>query len=225
MNILRILAACLLTALSGYLLGSILFGVLISKVLYNDDVRSHGSGNAGMTNVLRTYGKLAAILTTLGDVGKSVAAVRLGRLLFTALLGGQTALDPVCGAYLAAIFCMIGHSRPLFFGFKGGKGVLVGAGAALATEPLVCAVLLGIFLVEFAITRIVSLGSIIIAALYPVATLIHLLAHGADAATVAFSTVCCAIMAAMVIWLHRSNIERLKNGTEYRFGEKKNSSK
>ena len=225
MNILRILAACLLTALSGYLLGSILFGVLISKVLYNDDVRSHGSGNAGMTNVLRTYGKLAAVLTTLGDVGKSVAAVRLGRLLFTALLGGQTALDPVCGAYLAAIFCMIGHSRPLFFGFKGGKGVLVGAGAALATEPLVCAVLLGIFLVEFAITRIVSLGSIIIAALYPVATLINLLAHGADAATVAFSTVCCAIMAAMVIWLHRSNIERLKNGTEYRFGEKKNSSK
>ena len=225
MNILRILAACLLTALSGYLLGSILFGVLISKVLYNDDVRSHGSGNAGMTNVLRTYGKLAAVLTTLGDVGKSVAAVRLGRLLFTALLGGQTALDPVCGAYLAAIFCMIGHSRPLFFGFKGGKGVLVGAGAALATEPLVCAVLLGIFLVEFAITRIVSLGSIIFAALYPVATLIHLLAHGADAATVAFSTVCCAIMAAMVIWLHRSNIERLKNGTEYRFGEKKNSSK
>ena len=225
MNILRILAACLLTALSGYLLGSILFGVLISKVLYNDDVRSHGSGNAGMTNVLRTYGKLAAVLTTLGDVGKSVAAVRLGRLLFTALLGGQTALDPVCGAYLAAIFCMIGHSRPLFFGFKGGKGVLVGAGAALANEPLVCAVLLGIFLVEFAITRIVSLGSIIIAALYPVATLIHLLAHGADAATVAFSTVCCAIMAAMVIWLHRSNIERLKNGTEYRFDEKKNSSK
>ena len=221
MNILRILAACLLTALSGYLLGSILFGVLISKVLYNDDVRSHGSGNAGMTNVLRTYGKLAAVLTTLGDVGKSVAAVRLGRLLFTALLGGQTALDPVCGAYLAAIFCMIGHSRPLFFGFKGGKGVLVGAGAALATEPLVCAVLLGIFLVEFAITRIVSLGSIIIAALYPVATLIHLLAHGADAATIAFSTVCCAIMAAMVIWLHRSNIERLKNGTEYRFGQKK----
>ena len=230
MNILHILAACLLTALSGYLLGSILFGVLISKVLYNDDVRSHGSGNAGMTNVLRTYGKLAAVLTTLGDVGKSVAAVNLGRFIFDALLSGtgaawQNPLDPVCGAYLAAIFCMIGHSRPLFFGFKGGKGVLVGAGAALAIEPLVCAVLLGIFLVEFAITRIVSLGSIIIAALYPVATLINLLAHGADAATVAFSTVCCAIMAAMVIWLHRSNIERLKNGTEYRFGEKKNSSK
>ena len=116
---------------------------------------------------------------------------------------------------------MIGHSRPIFFSFKGGKGVLVGAGAALATEPLVCAALLVIFLIEVAITRIVSLGSIIIAALYPVGTLINLIACGANLPTIVFSTVCCAIMAAMVIWLHRSNIERLKNGTEYRFGEKK----
>ena len=211
----NILLACVLTAAGGYLLGSILFGVLISKVMYNDDVRNHGSGNAGMTNVLRTYGKLPAVFTTIGDVGKSVAAVNLGRFIFGALLSGtgaawQNPLDPVCGAYLAAIFCMIGHSRPIFFGFKGGKGVLVGAGAALATEPLVCAVLLAIFLIEVAVTRIVSLGSIII-----------LIARGANAATIVFSTVCCVIMAAMVIWLHRSNIERLKNGTEYRFGQKK----
>ncbi|MBP7870917.1 MAG: glycerol-3-phosphate acyltransferase, partial [Gemmiger sp.] len=142
--IFNILLACVLTAAGGYLLGSILFGVLISKVMYNDDVRNHGSGNAGMTNVLRTYGKMPAVFTTLGDVGKSVAAVNLGRFIFGALLSGtgaawQNPLDPVCGAYLAAIFCMIGHSRPIFFGFKGGKGVLVGAGAALATEPLVCA--------------------------------------------------------------------------------------
>ena len=224
--IFNILLACVLTAAGGYLLGSILFGVLISKVIYNDDVRNHGSGNAGMTNVLRTYGKMPAVFTTLGDVGKSVAAVNLGRFIFGALLSGtgaawQNPLDPVCGAYLAAIFCMIGHSRPIFFGFKGGKGVLVGAGAALATEPLVCAVLLAIFLIEVAVTRIVSLGSIIIAALYPVGTLINLIARGANAATIVFSTICCVIMAAMVIWLHRSNIERLKNGTEYRFGQKK----
>ena len=157
--IFNIFLACVLTAAGGYLLGSILFGVLISKVMYNDDVRNHGSGNAGMTNVLRTYGKLPAVFTIIGDVGKSVAAVNLGRFIFDALLSGtgaawQNPLDPVCGAYLAAIFCMIGHSRPLFFGFKGGKGVLVGAGSALATEPLVCAVLLGIFLIEVAVTRI-----------------------------------------------------------------------
>ena len=102
-----------------------------------------------------------------------------------------------------------------------GKGVVVGAGAALATEPLVCAVLLAIFLIEVAVTRIVSLGSIIIAALYPVGTLINLIARGANLPTIFFSTICCVIMAAMVIWLHRSNIERLKNGTEYRFGQKK----
>ena len=115
---------------------------------------------------------------------------------------------------------MIGHSRPIFFGFKGGKGVLVGAGAALATEPLVCAVLLGIFLIEVAVTRIVSLGSIIIAALYPVGTLINLIARGANAATIVFSTVCCVIMAAMVIWLHRSNIERLKNAQSTVLGKR-----
>ena len=232
----NILLACVLTAAGGYLLGSILFGVLISKVMYNDDVRNHGSGNAGMTNVLRTYGKLPAVFTTLGDVGKSVAAVNLGRFIFDALLSGtgaawQNPLDPVCGAdagvspylgvYLAAIFAVLGHLYPLYFGFKGGKGVLVGAGAALATEPLVCAVLLAIFLIEVAVTRIVSLGSIIIAALYPVGTLINLIARGANLPTILFSTICCVIMAAMVIWLHRSNIERLKNGTEYRFGQKK----
>ena len=80
--LLNIILACVLTALGGYLLGSILFGVLISKVMYNDDVRDHGSGNAGMTNVLRTYGKLPAVFTTIGDVGKSVAAVNLGRFIF-----------------------------------------------------------------------------------------------------------------------------------------------
>ena len=78
----NILLACVLTAAGGYLLGSILFGVLISKVMYNDDVRNHGSGNAGMTNVLRTYGKLPAVITTIGDVGKSVVAVKLGQFIF-----------------------------------------------------------------------------------------------------------------------------------------------
>ena len=99
--------------------------------------------------------------------------------------------------------------------------MLVGACAALATEPIACLVLLVIFLVEVAITHIVSLGSIIIAALYPVLTLCYWLWKGTDAASLVFITVCCVLMGAYVIWLHRSNIERLKNGTEYRFGQKK----
>lgn len=219
--VLHIVAACVLTALAGYLLGSILFGVLVSKSMFNDDVRTHGSGSAGMTNVLRNYGKLAAAITVLGDVGKSVAAANLGRILFASLIGTDAVLAPVCGAYLAAIFCMIGHSRPLFFGFKGGKCVLVGAGAALSISPLICLVLLGVFFVQFAFSRIVSLGSIMVAALFPVVTFIYWLRLGANLPTLLFSTLCCVIMATMVIWLHRSNIERLKNGTEYRFGSKK----
>ena len=208
------------SAVQAYLLGSIDTGILVSKFLYHDDVRKYGSGAAGMTNMLRTFGKKAAALTAFGDVLKGVLAVCIGRWLFT-LMPESTTLSPYLAVYLAAIFAIIGHLKPLYFGFKGGKGVLVGAGAALATEPLVCAVLLGIFLIEVAATRIVSLGSIIIAALYPVGTLINLIARGANLPTILFSTICCVIMAAMVIWLHRSNIERLKNGTEYRFGQKK----
>lgn len=220
--VLHVIAACVLTALAGYLLGSILFGVLVSKTMYNEDVRDHGSGNAGMTNVLRTYGAVPAVITIIGDVGKSVAATSLGHLLFATLIGPNGALDPICGAYLAAIFCMIGHSRPLYFGFKGGKCVLVGAGAALSISPLVCLILLVVFLVQFAFSRIVSLGSIMVAALFPVVTLVYWVLMGANLPTLIFSTVCCLIMAAMVIWLHRANITRLRNGTEYRFGSKKN---
>lgn len=210
----------LAAAAQAYLLGSVDTGILVSKYLYHDDVRNHGSGAAGMTNMLRTFGKKAAALTAAGDVLKGVAAVCIGRWLF-GFLPADAAVSPYLGVYLTAILAVVGHTKPVYFGFKGGKGVLVGAGAALATEPLVCAMLLVIFLIEVAITRIVSLGSIIIAALYPVGTLINLIACGANLPTIVFSTVCCAIMAAMVIWLHRSNIERLKNGTEYRFGEKK----
>ena len=208
------------TILQAYLLGSVDTGILVSKFVYHDDVRNHGSGAAGMTNMLRTFGKKAAAMTATGDVLKGVLAVCIGRWLFH-MLPADAGVSPYLGVYLAAIFAVLGHLYPLYFGFKGGKGVLVGAGAALATEPLVCAVLLAIFLIEVAVTRIVSLGSIIIAALYPVGTLINLIARGANLPTILFSTICCVIMAAMVIWLHRSNIERLKNGTEYRFGQKK----
>ena len=219
----NILLACVLTAAGGYLLGSILFGVLISKVMYNDDVRNHGSGNAGMTNVLRTYGKLPAVFTTLGDVGKSVAAVNLGRFIFDALLSGtgaawQNPLDPVCGAYLAAIFCMIGHSRPIFFGFKGGKGVLVAAGAILAIQPVLIPFLAVIFLACLLPTGMVSLGSVTMAALYPVLTILYGVFRGYSAADLTVCAIGSVIMAAMVIYMHRSNIQRIREGKEYRFG-------
>lgn len=216
----QILMAGALTALEAYLLCSIIFGVLIGKVFFHDDVRTHGSGSAGMTNMLRNYGAAAGAATAVCDVGKGVAAVWIGKLIFAALAAGS-GLHPICGAYLAGIFAVIGHTKPLFFGFKGGKGVLVGAGCALATEPVVCLILLAIFLVEFCITRIVSLGSIIIAGLYPFATLGYWLWRGVNLPSAVFIGVCTAIMGIMVIYMHRTNIQRLKAGTEYRFGSKK----
>ena len=119
--------AMFVVVLLGYFLGCLNGSVLVSHFIIRDDVRQHGSGNAGMTNVLRTYGKLPAVITTIGDVGKSVVAVKLGQFIFDSLLSGtgadfQPLLQPICGAYLAAIFCMLGHSKPVFFGLRGGKG-------------------------------------------------------------------------------------------------------
>ena len=217
-----LILAILLSAVLSYLLGSFNSSILVVRLLKHKDIRDYGSHNAGLTNTLRCFGKGCAALTLVGDLAKGIIAVLLSRGICELLHTGLTAQNDVHFiGYIAGIFAILGHVFPLYYHFKGGKGVLVGAGAALATEPLVCAVLLAIFLIEVAVTRIVSLGSIIIAALYPVGTLINLIARGANLPTILFSTICCVIMAAMVIWLHRSNIERLKNGTEYRFGQKK----
>ena len=120
-----------LTAAQAYLLGSVDTGILISKFVYHDDVRNHGSGAAGMTNMLRTFGKKAAALTAAGDVLKGVAAVCIGRWLFR-FLPADTGISAWLGVYLAAILAVVGHLKPLYFGFKGGKGVLVAGGAILA---------------------------------------------------------------------------------------------
>lgn len=218
--ILKLIAACVLAALEGYLLGSIVFGIMISKLFCHDDVRTHGSGSAGMTNMLRNYGKAAGAATAVGDVAKGAVAVILGRLIFAWMLPG-TGIEPVCGAYLAGIFAVIGHTLPVYFGFKGGKGVLVGAGAILATSPVVVLALLIIFLIEFAITRIVSLGSIIVAGLYPILAIVYWAWQGANLPSLVFIGICAAIMGGMVIYMHRSNIQRLRDGTEYRFTKKK----
>ncbi len=216
----KLIAACILVAAEAYLLGSIVFGILISKHFCHDDVRTHGSGSAGMTNMLRNYGKAAGAATAVGDVAKGAVAVILGRLIFVWMLPG-TGIEPVCGAYLAGIFAVIGHTLPVYFGFKGGKGVLVGAGAILATSPVVVLALLIIFLIEFAITRIVSLGSIIVAGLYPILAIVYWAWQGANLPSLVFIGICAAIMGGMVIYMHRSNIQRLKDGTEYRFTKKK----
>ena len=207
------------SAVHAYLLGSIDTGILVSKFLYHDDVRKYGSGAAGMTNMLRTFGKKAAALTAFGDVLKGVLAVCIGRWLFT-LMPESTTLSPYLAVYLAAIFAIIGHLKPLYFGFKGGKGVLVAGGAILAVQPILLPVLTVVFLLCLVPTGMVSLGSIAMAASYPVLTLIYGLLKGFAADDLIVCVVGAAIMGGMVIWMHRANIQRIREGKEYRFGSK-----
>ena len=210
------------SAVQAYLLGSIDTGILVSRFLYHDDVRKYGSGAAGMTNMLRTFGKKAAALTAVGDVLKGVVAVCLGRWLFS-YLPADAAISPYLGVYLAAILAVVGHSKPIYFGFKGGKGVLVAAGAILAVQPVLLPVLALIFLACLLPTGMVSLGSITMAAAYPVLTLVYSLLRGLPTQDVVVCTVGAAIVGGMVIWMHRTNIQRIRDGKEYRFGQKHKS--
>ena len=206
------------TILQAYLLGSVDTGILVSKFVYHDDVRNHGSGAAGMTNMLRTFGKKAAAMTATGDVLKGVLAVCIGRWLFH-MLPADAGVSPYLGVYLAAIFAVLGHLYPLYFGFKGGKGVLVAAGAILAIQPVLLPVLALIFLACLLPTGMVSLGSVVMAASYPVLTLAYGLWKGLSLHDLLVCLVGSIIMAVMVVYMHRSNIQRIREGKEYRFGK------
>ena len=186
-----------LCAVFGYIIGSLNFAVIISKIFYKDDVRLHGSGNAGATNMLRTYGKKAGIATFVCDALKGAVSV-----LVSMLLMGQG------GAYIAGLFCILGHIFPVFYKFRGGKGVVVAAITVLCLEPLVFLflVLLFVFIVYW--SRFISLGSIICAFFFP-------LLHNAFSQNKGFLSVTVSVLiAAIVIVMHHSNIKRLMNRTE-----------
>ena len=206
--------ASFLSAGFAYLLGSITFAIVITKMFTGKDIRSMGSGNAGMTNVLRSVGKPAAALTAIGDILKGTVAVIIGRHIFNWL----TDVDPIYGAYIAAIFAIMGHLFPIYFKFKGGKGVSVAAGSVLAINPTVVGVLIVVFLLVVFTTKIVSLASITVAALYPVCTGIYTYWQGGN---IFMNVIFSSIIGVTVIVMHRANIKRLLNGTEYKFGQKR----
>ena len=208
--------ATILAAAAAYLLGSVSFAVVVSKGLYHQDVRQFGSGNAGMTNILRTYGKKAAALTLASDFLKGIAAVVIGRLIFAAM--GVTLFD---GAYVGGLFAILGHLYPVYFGFRGGKGILTSIGIIAVINPLVFVGLLIIGLPLIFLTKIVSVGSLAGAVCYPILTLlVDSFQGGISWLDFSFSVV----IALLVIWMHRANIKRLLNGTENRFGGKKTDS-
>ena len=198
-----LVVSVLLCIIVPYLIGSFNPAITFSKLFYKEDIRSHGSGNAGATNILRTYGPKMAGLIFAIDFLKAALAVAFGTLVFMRHMGGA----------IAAIFVVMGHLFPVFYKFKGGKGVACTAACILCLSPYAFLILLPLFIVLVAMTRYISLGSISCAFLFPILTK----AFGARGLISASAV----IIAILVIYMHRENIKRLLNRTESKVSFKK----
>lgn len=217
MKALLLVGSAILVAIIAYLLGSLNFAIMISRFKH-DDIRDHGSKNAGTTNMLRTYGKKMAVVTLLGDFLKAVVAVMIGSFICMGL-------PFVNGTYVAALFCVLGHVFPIYYKFKGGKGIATAAGAIIACgEPIVLLILVLIFAIIVIGTRYVSLASVMVALLYPVILDRFYAMHSAAGRHHNSLNVVMALIIALLIFLkHWENIKRLWNHTERKisFGKKK----
>lgn len=210
-----------LVVILSYLLGSINWAIVVSRVFYHDDIRRHGSGNAGTTNVLRTYGKKAAVITFLGDGLKGVLSIVLACIIFGfPMIGGINEagfvsydvhyIHLITAAYLAAFFAMLGHIFPIFSRFRGGKGFATFLFTVMALNPIICLMLIAIFVIIVSGTHYVSLGSIVTVAFYPVL----LGSFDTSISHYGINTLFAFLMAAIVVWSHRANLKRLLNRSE-----------
>lgn len=200
---------------ASYLLGGIPWALIIGKLFYHVDVREHGSGNLGATNVLRALGAKAAIATLLLDAAKGAAAVGLAWWLVPAATYGTTAHQ--WAEVIATMASILGHSYSPYIGFKGGKGVATAAGALLILTPLAWPFLFGSWLIVILVFRIVSLASVIIAIEYPI---LCLLLYREEWVIFGFAMVA----SALVVWRHRGNIMRIIRGEESRVSFKQRGS-
>ncbi|MDD6484420.1 MAG: glycerol-3-phosphate 1-O-acyltransferase PlsY [Clostridiales bacterium] len=198
----------LIFAVGAYLVGSVNFSILLSRLISGKDIRESGSGNAGATNMLRTYGKKMGVITLLLDVLKGVMVIALCRL-FSA---SQSVL------YIAGVCVILGHNFPVFFGFKGGKGVATSLGVVLMLDWQVGLAVLVIALAVMAFTRYVSLGSIIGGVTFIVIELVKMFVFDD---TQPVKLVCVVIIGGLLIARHHANIKRLLNGTENKLGKKR----
>ncbi len=211
------MATYIIVAIIAYLLGSISFSVIISKKMAGFDVREKGSKNAGSTNVLRTVGKKAALITLICDILKGIVAILI------ALLAGKIIkdLNNALLVQLAGIFVVIGHTFPIFFKFKGGKGIATSLGVLLTINWQIGLICLVFALVLMALTRMVSVGSIAAAVLFPVLVIFinqnYIVAESSNWSYLIFSVV----LAVLVVFNHRANLKRIFTGTENKISFKK----
>lgn len=197
--------AATVVLLLAYFLGCLNGAVITSHFVIRDDVRSHGSGNAGLTNFYRSYGAKYAALVILLDMGKTAAAVEIGGHLFSELYG-----DWLLGALLGGAGAVVGHIFPVFYGFKGGKGILSGGMLLILLDWRIALVSWGLFLLLSVLTRYVSLGSIAATVSFPI-TAFFIYDHNLVYVGL------CVLIAVLVVYSHRGNIQRLLNGTEHKF--------
>lgn len=188
-----------------YLIGSINPAIIFSKVFYHDDIRTHGSGNAGATNTLRTYGKKMSVAVFLCDVLKAAFAVGFGWLMMGHDMGGA----------IAGFFVIFGHMFPVYYRFKGGKGVACAAVVVLMMSPVSFLFCLIVFLIIVLGTKFVSLASVISVALYP---LFIAAFPGQNRGSIGIFAV---FIAGFVIFMHRGNLKRIYNGEESKISFKK----
>lgn len=193
----------LLTAAFAYFCGCFNGSVIVSKYILRDDIRNHGSGNAGLTNFYRTFGGPLTAVVILTDVLKAVVAVVAG----VWLMGGVFA--PIYAKYWAALFCLLGHMFPIMFHFKGGKGVLSGSAILFLMDWRIALIIWGLFILCFVTTRYVSLGSIVGGTAFPILTAVF---HR-DPILIVLGILC----GGLIVWQHRGNIKRIVTGTERKF--------
>ena len=205
-NVLQYFGLMFVIVAVAYLLGSVNPAVIISKLMYGEDIRTKGSGNAGMTNMMRNYGKGPAALTLFADMLKTLFAMAVG-----------TSLCGITGAYVAGLFAVIGHVLPIFYGFKGGKGVAASAMVILYINPKVFVVVFLMFALIVWATKYLSLASVICILIFP------LLMYRMDIIPVdrGIRLVITLIIAGIVFFKHRTNVSRIMNGTESKFSFKK----
>ena len=209
------MVAYIIVGIIAYLIGSISFSVIVSKKMAGFDVREKGSGNAGSTNVLRSVGKKAALITLVCDILKGVVAIAIA-ILVGAIIKSDIVNDAIL-VQVASVFVIIGHTFPIFFGFKGGKGVATSLGVILILNWKVGLICLIFALALMALTRMVSLGSISAAILFPILSIPFQSGFIVEGNYLVFSL----IMAFIVVFNHRSNLKRIFNGTENRLSFKK----
>ena len=204
-----------------YLIGSVSSSIIISKLI-GTDIRQHGSGNAGATNMLRTYGKKVGVLTLICDALKGIAAILLAMLWAHIICGyfPQLANEPIVGTvrYICAVAVVLGHNYPIFFQFKGGKGIATSGAVIFMLDWRIGIAVLAGALLFMALTRYISLGSIVGAIVFPTASCIFTFFIDRDYNIALIVT--SVIMGALAIYRHHANIARLFNGTESKIGSK-----